>query len=113
MFNNLFANCFSGRGLDRFSGGYGGMMGGGFSWIGMIIGGLFSLAFLVLFVLLIVWLVRMAKRSHNPANFSGYNPHAATPGQDAASALRILNERYAHGEISEEEYLKMKKNLTE
>lgn len=108
MFSNLCASVLAGRGgFDRF-GGYGGMMGSGFGWIGLIIHGLFSLAALVLFIILIVWLVRAVKRNRTMPNFHGFTPH-----NEAASALKLLNERYARGEISEEEYLKVKKNLTE
>lgn len=113
MFYNLVANCFGGRGLDRFSNGFGGMMGGGFSWFAIIARGLFSLAFLVLVIVLIIWLVRMAKRSHNQSHFGGYSPTTPAGSQEAAGALKILSERYARGEISEEEFLRMKKNLTE
>lgn len=77
------------------------------SWIGLIGHGLFSLVLLGIGIALIVWLVRLAKRSNTAHNqSSGYGDHSETE-----SALKLLNERYVKGEITEEDYQKIKKNL--
>ena len=126
--NNLAALCqrctggrgYSGGGAGDASRSFGGMMrgfdggysgfGGMGSWIGLISYGIFSLVLLALAVALIVWLVRLAKRAGTPVNPAGF----AQPGaSETASALKLLNDRYVKGEIAEEEYLKIKKNLTE
>lgn len=62
---------------------------------GMFFGGLLFLALLVGGILLIVWLVRQV----SAGGLS--RPSART----AAAARQILDERYARGEISREEYL--------
>lgn len=70
--------------------GFGGMM----SWFG---GGFLMLVFWVLLVSFIIWAVRESKhdsRSHS-----------------RGSALDILNERYAKGEITKEEFKAMKKDI--
>jgi putative membrane protein len=78
-----------------YNGGYygwgSGMMGGGFGWmsIGMLIFGLLVLAGIFLL-------------------FSSYRPHLYGRRDDA---LMIARERYARGEISQEEYEKIRKNL--
>lgn len=91
--------------MDRY-------FGGGFGWIGLIAQGLFGLAILTLFVVLIIWLVRLSKRAKNPGAGNAFGG-AAGFNNPTASALNLLNERYAKGEIEEEAYLKVKKNLTE
>lgn len=130
--NNLSALCqryaggrgFSGGGVDDATRPFGGMMrgfgsgvDGGFpvmggygSWIGLIGHGIFSLVLLALAIALIVWLVRLAKRAGTPVHPAGFVQPGAS---EAASALNLLNDRYVKGEIAEEEYLKIKKNLTE
>jgi len=72
---------------------------GSFGWIGMI----FSF---VLFVLIIAVTVFALKKllSDNRYN-SSYVKRSSN------RALEILKERYAKGEIDEEEFLRMKKNL--
>ena len=61
------------------------------------IGSLLSLAFWVLVILAIVHLVRA---------------RPAAPGAPMSSSLRILEERYARGEISREEFLERRAVLT-
>jgi putative membrane protein len=67
-------------------------------WFG---GGLMMFCGLAIVALLVVGLVALFRR--HPA---GSNRGADSPGHaaDADSALRILNERYARGEINDEEY---------
>ncbi len=73
-----------------FWGGFGGM-----GMFGMFFGGLLFLALLAGGILLIIWLVRQV----TPGG-------ASRPSGRATSAARqILDERYARGEISREEYL--------
>jgi len=102
------------------------------SWMALIVRGFICLAFLALIVALVVWLVRRARVHHagGPAGsqtvHTGYwhpdstatRPQATDSQASAfqaanAQALAILSERYARGEIGEEEYIRMKKNLTE
>ena len=61
------------------------MWGYGFSWFGA----LFMVAFWTLVVVGIVWLVRSVGRAD---------------GADVSNARRILDERFAAGDLSEEEY---------
>ncbi len=81
-------------------GGSGGMMGGsGFGVIGMIFGFIFMLLFFTGIVLLIVWIVKQ---------FTHGGTSAPPP---TSNALQILQERFARGEISKEEFAEMKKEL--
>lgn len=82
------------------------MMGGqgfGFgSWgvIGMILNLLFTLLILGGIVLLVYWIIKQ------------FAPGSTSP-ESKSKALEVLKERYAKGEISEKEYKRMKKELTE
>jgi putative membrane protein len=82
-----------GNGWDHMMGWGGGMFGG----IGMIF-------FWGVVIVLVVLLVR---------GFAGGWPSASQPRQPGSTALDILKERYAKGEISKEEYEERKKTLTE
>lgn len=62
------------------------MMGYGFGWFGW----LFMLSFWLLLILGVVWLVRSVSEPHDSSS--------------QASARRILDERFASGEVSAEEY---------
>jgi putative membrane protein len=79
-----------------------GMMGGflgGWGIIGTIIGFIFILAIIIGVILLIVWLVKRT-------SYSGEIP------SKTSDALEILKQRYAKGEVSKEEFEKIKKEIT-
>lgn len=77
-----------------------GMMGGpGFGVFGMIFGFIFMLLFIVGSILLIVWIVKQ------------FAPGGTSTPASSSNALEILNERFAKGEISKEEFADMKKEL--
>jgi putative membrane protein len=78
---------------------YGGL--GGFNWIGMIVGGIFTLIILVLLILLIIWIIRRLSGRH----MGGY--HYMQGGMGGQSAKEILQMRYAKGEITQEQYQQM------
>ena len=97
--------AFEGKALAQWggdSGGWGmgpGMMGGwAMGWFGMI----FMIAFWVLVIVglifLIRWLIQTTKGERD-----------AAPG--SSRAIDILKERYARGEISSEEFEKIKRDL--
>lgn len=62
-------------------------------------GGIMMVAFWVLLIVFIVWVVR---------EVSGKNLHS----QSGSNALEILKERYAKGEIDKKEFEEKKKDLT-
>lgn len=74
-------------------------------WGGAGVFGLFSglimVVFWVLFIMLIIWVIREARGKH-PHHF-----------RFSSSALDILKERYAKGEIDKEEYEEKKKVLSD
>ena len=72
-------------------------MGNGF---GMGFGGGFMWLILLLFVIVFFWLLKDV--------FSGQN----SPGKKEKSALEILQERYARGEIDRDEFEQKRKDLT-
>lgn len=66
----------------------------------------------LLTIVFIIWLVfNLFGNSHN--SFYNNNPinYNSNQGYSIDKALEILRERYARGEISEEEYEKIKRNL--
>lgn len=80
-------------------GGYPGMMGYGSGWW-MVLHGLIWLAFLVVVVVVAVAVVRYFWRVGAPGS-----------GGSSGSAMRILEERYARGEIDREEFLQRRRDL--
>jgi len=78
--------------------GYGPMMGG---W--GIVGGIFSFIFWILIILAIVALVRWAL-------WSNRGGHRSWRSED--SAIQILKERYAKGEIDKKEFEEKIKDIT-
>jgi len=80
-----------------FGGGYGGLggFGGGFGWAGIIGMALQSLFWIALIVAA-VYLIRRWSHGHRMTH---------------NSAVNILDDRFARGEITSEEYKKMKKDL--
>jgi putative membrane protein len=72
-----------------------GMMGFGFGWLFMLV----PLVFVVLVILGLYYLL------------SGQRRQGASAGYAGSDALRILKERYARGEITSEQYAKMKRDL--
>ena len=80
-----------------------GMMGYGFGGygalggIGMILGMVMQLALAAAVVMGVIWLFRTAARPER--------------GASGPEALSILQQRYAKGEIGDDEYLKIKKEL--
>lgn len=119
MMNQTVSNlALATRGsLDRFAERPDFMFSTGLGWVGLIFHALFNLAIIAALVVLVVHLVRSGKRNKLqalPTTGTGtVGPCQAAMVDHTASALNILNERYAKGEISEEDYLKLKKNLTE
>lgn len=94
------------NGFFAFNGLCGGLGRGG---IFMMLGGLLLLA---LFIVGIVALIRVLTSSHHPAVSGNAPPASNVPDvQNLGNALTILSERYARGEINEEEYAAKKANL--
>lgn len=84
--------------------GWGGWWGfGSFGWLGMF----FSLIFWLLIIVAVVWGVRWLLQSTSmPGSATSSSP--APAGEDPK---RVLQLRYARGEITREEYLKMLADL--
>lgn len=84
------------------------MWGYGYGWQGMLWMGLGSLFWLVLLGLAIWLLVRWLTRNSNPATL----PYPGTP-PTPPSALEMLRQRYARGEIDTETFQRMRAQLEE
>jgi len=78
---------------------------GPLAWIGMALIGLFWLAVVVGVIVLVVYLVRRAGQGQQ------YPPYGGRPPEARSSALQILEERYARGDIDREEFLQRKADL--
>ncbi len=91
-------------GNGPFSHGY---YGGGWGIVGMILMALFWIAVIVIIVLV----VRALARGGWGGNAYQVGPPRA-PEERGSPALRILEERYARGEIDQEEFQRRKADLT-
>jgi putative membrane protein len=76
----------------------------GIGWGEMLIIFIVLLLFLAALVAVVIFIGRALSRPDQKAGWS--NPEA--PGKNA---MEILKERYARGEISREEYMRMKEDL--
>jgi putative membrane protein len=84
-------------------------------WIGMA----FMIVFWIAVIVGIVYLIRYLVARPHPGQWQGTPPYGQVPGPGGtppvgrgSEALRILEERYARGEIEQEEFLKRKADLT-
>lgn len=91
-----------------------GHMTWGWGLFGAILMGLFWTAVIIGVVLLVRYLVRRPDQPAQPQTPSAERPGVADATSSASTmeALRILEERYARGEIDREEFLQKKADLT-
>ena len=89
------------------------MMYGGYGAMGMLVGGLFGLAALAGLIVLIIFVARKGSGTYlvPPAATPTAAAHAAHPNPAPATPRQILDERYARGELTTEEYQERLKNL--
>ncbi len=78
---------------------------GSSNWMGWMVGGFAMMIGLIVLVALIVILLNWARNGRIQAAPPGFGRHSNS------EALRILNERYARGEISDDDYRRMKNEL--
>lgn len=76
------------------------MMGNGYGY-GMVFGGIFMWLFWILVIIAVVWLVRLMMGGGDGKS------------QPKPSALEILKERYARGEIDRQEFEQKRSDLEE
>ena len=79
-------------------GGYGGMMGGS-GWLGLLVGILVFGGLLLAIAALVVYLIKRKPSSNG------------IPGATIQTAEDLLAARYARGELSREEFLRMREDL--
>lgn len=78
-----------------------------------IVGGLLSVLFIIAIVVGVVLVVRSLTADRHPG--AGHWPTTSVPpeqGPVGSPALRILEERYARGDVDREEFLARKRDLT-
>lgn len=84
----------------------GGLFGfGGLGWIGWIINAALTAGILIGLVFLVIWAVRRMTGSQHGSVFT------ASQGSGLSAAREILQARYAHGEITREEYRQMLEDI--
>lgn len=81
------------------------MMGYGYGWIFMLVGGLIVIGIIALIIYALV-------RATNASGRSGSSAPHETQNESASRALAVLAERYARGEITDEEYKQKKVEIT-
>jgi putative membrane protein len=79
--------------------------GPGMGWGAMICGGAIGLLLLVALVVFVIWLLTSSSSRGRTSMGGGTTP--------PKTAMEILKERYARGEITREEYLEMREHLHE
>jgi putative membrane protein len=85
--------------MHGFGFGYG--YGGPMSWLFGLLGLIMNLSFVIIAVLAAIWLFRSVFKKED------------TPELSHTSALEILKERYAKGELNSEEFAKMKEEISD
>lgn len=65
----------------------------------------------LLVIILIVWVIVYFLRAASPNTATNTAFNHTVPSSSSNKPLDILKERYAKGEMSEEEYLRVKRNL--
>jgi len=81
------------------------MMGYGYGWIFLFVGGLLVIGIIVLIIYALVRTANVSGKSSSSAPYEMQN-------DSSSRALAVLAERYARGEISDEEYKQKKSVIT-
>ena len=86
----------------------------GFGIAGAVLGAILWVALLIALILAIMTLIRHWRQPRTTPATTGPDGGVVTASPAGASpeALRILEERYAKGEVNHDEYLERKKDLT-
>ena len=87
---------------------------GAAGWLGMIFMAIVWILIVAGIVFLIRSLVRGPAGHHHPAYWDSrhYGPEGPSKSAGAFEALRVLEERYARGEIGREEFMQKRADLT-
>jgi uncharacterized membrane protein len=101
-----FISIFFGGGMMG-----GGMMGGmmGFGWLFM----LFPILFIIFLIYALLGRDRPAYKQpqYQPPDQSPYPPPYQPPYQESGDPMLVLEQRYASGEISRDEYLRIREDI--
>jgi putative membrane protein len=87
--------------------GWGTHMGGTLEWIGLLMMLLWSILLLLAIIALVVWMLRFARGQDG----RGSQPPARGASGGGGAAMSILEERFARGEIDEEQFQRMRRTL--